>query len=78
MQVVPDAESGLLRATLARERNPSGPLLKRDGEGRFWVALNNGGVTFPASITAQTAEFFRRMDAPLRSFPTPRLYACWQ
>ncbi|SDS18968.1 leucine-rich repeat domain-containing protein [Pseudomonas granadensis] len=68
VQVVLDAESGLLRATLARERNPSGPLLKRDGEGRFWVALDNDGVTFPDSITAQTAELFRRTGRSVAQF----------
>lgn len=60
VQVVPDAESGLLRATLARERSPSGPLLKRDGETRFWVALESDGFTISDSITAQAAELFHR------------------
>ena len=68
VQVVADAESGLFRATLARERSPSGPLLTRDGEGRFWVALDSDGITFPDSITAQTAELFRRTGRSVAQF----------
>ncbi|WP_236181199.1 leucine-rich repeat domain-containing protein [Pseudomonas sputi] len=41
VQVVPDAESGLFRATQARELNPSGPLLQPSGEGRFWHAVDS-------------------------------------
>ncbi|MDI3398410.1 hypothetical protein QLG12_09370 [Pseudomonas sp. V88_4] len=41
VQVVPDAESGLFRATKARELKPSGPLLKPNGEGRFWHAVDS-------------------------------------
>lgn len=41
VQVVPDVESGLFRATKARELEPSGPLLKPNGEGRFWHAVDS-------------------------------------
>lgn len=41
VQVVPDVESGLFRATQVNELKPSGPLLKPDSEGRFWLALDN-------------------------------------
>jgi hypothetical protein len=68
VQVVPDAESGLLRATLARERSPSGPLLKRDDETRFWVALESDGFTVSDSITAQAAELFRRTGRSVAQF----------
>lgn len=68
VQVVTDAESGLLRATLARERRPSGPLLKRDGESRFWVALESDGFTISDSITAQAAELFRRSGRSVAQF----------
>ncbi|WP_262138731.1 leucine-rich repeat domain-containing protein [Pseudomonas sp. Marseille-Q5117] len=44
VQVVLDVESGLLRATQARELHPSGPLLKPDSEGRFWLPLDNSGA----------------------------------
>ncbi|WP_192563285.1 leucine-rich repeat domain-containing protein [Pseudomonas gozinkensis] len=43
VQVVLDAESGLFRVTQSTELNPSGPLLKRNGEGRFWHAVDSGG-----------------------------------
>jgi hypothetical protein len=68
VQVVPDPASGLFRATLARERSPSGPLLTRDGEGRFWVALDSDGITFPDSITARTAELFRLTGRSVAQF----------
>ncbi|WP_322845699.1 DUF6543 domain-containing protein [Pseudomonas sp. B33.4] len=41
VQVVLDADSGLFRATQASELDPSGPLLKPDSEGRFWLPIEN-------------------------------------
>ncbi len=41
VQVVRDAESGLLRATHARELHPSGPLLRPDSDGRLWHPLDD-------------------------------------
>ncbi|WP_281881462.1 leucine-rich repeat domain-containing protein [Pseudomonas atacamensis] len=60
VQVVRDAESGLFRATHARELHPSGPLLRPDSEGRFWVAVESDGFTISDLIAAQAAELFRR------------------
>lgn len=68
VQVVLDAATGLLRATQARELNPSGPLLARDSEGRFWLALENHGVSFAGSIVAKTAELFRRAGRSTAQF----------
>ncbi|MEE9678934.1 hypothetical protein V4842_11545 [Pseudomonas moraviensis] len=47
VQVVRDAESGLLRATHARELHPSGPLLRPDSEGRLWHPLDDPESTNP-------------------------------
>ncbi|WP_460094311.1 leucine-rich repeat domain-containing protein [Pseudomonas sp. S2_B03] len=41
VQVVRDPESGLFRATHARELHPSGPLLRPDSEGRLWHPLDD-------------------------------------
>jgi len=68
VQVVLDARSGLFRATLASELNPSGPLMKWDSEGRFWVPLDTDVATFTDSISAQTAQLFRRMGRSVTHF----------
>lgn len=68
VQVILDAESGLFRATLASELNPSGPLMKWDSEGRFWVPLDTDVATFTDSISAQTAQLFRRMGRSVTHF----------
>ncbi|MFI8224901.1 hypothetical protein [Pseudomonas sp. NPDC085632] len=68
VQVVADAESGLFRATLASELDPSGPLMKRDSEGRFWVPLDGDFPTFTDSISVQTAQLFRRMGRSVAQF----------
>lgn len=47
VQVVRDAESGLLRATHARELHPSGPLLRPDSEGRLWHPADDPESTNP-------------------------------
>ncbi|WP_456022826.1 hypothetical protein [Pseudomonas protegens] len=60
VQVVLDAESGLFRATQARELHPSGPLLQPDSEGRFWRPLDNSEPrNRPAGLYSKhTAELF--------------------
>jgi len=68
VQVVLDAKSGLFRATLASELNPSGPLLKPDSEGRLWVPLDSDIATFTDSISVQTAQLFRRMGRSVTQF----------
>lgn len=68
VQVVLDAESGLFRATLASELEPSGPLLKPDNEGRFWGPLDSDVTPFTDSISVQTAELFRRMGRSVAQF----------
>lgn len=68
VQVVLDAESGLFRATLASELDPSGPLLKPDNEGRFWGPLDSDVTPFTDSISVQTAELFRRMGRSVAQF----------
>ncbi|WP_460097727.1 leucine-rich repeat domain-containing protein [Pseudomonas sp. H3_C08] len=68
VQVVLDAESGLFRATLASELDPSGPLLKPDSEGRFWGPLDSDVTPFTDSISVQTAELFRRMGRSVAQF----------
>lgn len=72
VQVALDAESGLLRATRATELNPSGPLLKPDSEGRFWVALDSSDsrnhVARLNSLQRRTAELFRAMGHPVDDF----------
>lgn len=68
VQVVLDAESGLFRATLASELEPSGPLLKPDSEGRFWGPLDSDVTPFTDSISVQTAELFRRMGRSVAQF----------
>jgi hypothetical protein len=68
VQVVLDAESGLFRATLASELDPSGPLLKPDSEGPFWKPLDSDGLTFTDSISIQTAQLFRRMGRSVARF----------
>ncbi|WP_339433651.1 MULTISPECIES: hypothetical protein [unclassified Pseudomonas] len=72
VQVVLDAESGLFRATLARELNPSGPLLKPDSEGRFWVPLQSSDSrNHPArlnSLRRRTAELFHRVGYSVDGF----------
>ena len=68
VQVVADAESGLFRATLASELDPSGPLMKRDSEGQFWVPLDSDVATFTDSISVQAAQLFRRMGRSVAQF----------
>jgi len=72
VQVAQDAESGLFRATLARELNPSGPLLKPDSEGRFWIALDSSDsrnyVARLNSLQTRAAELFRAMGHPVDDF----------
>ncbi|MFJ2488768.1 hypothetical protein [Pseudomonas sp. NPDC087639] len=65
VQVVLDAESGLFRATLARELNPSGPLLKQDIGSGFWLPLHSNysrdHLAIFSSLRGRTAELFHRM-----------------
>lgn len=72
VQVVLDAGSGLLRATQARELNPSGPLLKPDGEGRFWLALDSSDsrnrLARTDSIHRRTAELVHRVGYSVDDF----------
>lgn len=68
VQVILDAESGLFRATLASELDPSGPLMKQDSEGRFWTPLDSDVATFTDSISVQTAQLFRRMGRSVAQF----------
>jgi hypothetical protein len=72
VQVVADAESGLFRATLASELYPSGPLLKPDSEGRFWLALDDSDSrnrpVSHYSTRRQTAELFLRMGYSVDDF----------
>ncbi|WP_150651777.1 DUF6543 domain-containing protein [Pseudomonas fluorescens] len=68
VQVVLDARSGLFRATLASELDPSGPLMKWDSEGRFWIPLASDVTPPTDSISAQTAQLFRRMGRSVAQF----------
>lgn len=72
VQVALDAESGLFRAMLARELTPSGPLVKPDSLGRFWVALDSSDsrshVARLNSLQRRTAELFRSMGHPVDDF----------
>ncbi|WP_152972345.1 DUF6543 domain-containing protein [Pseudomonas sp. RIT-PI-o] len=68
VQVVLDVESGLFRATLASELDPSGPLMKLDSEGRFWGPLDSDFATVTDSISVQTAQLFRRMGRSVAQF----------
>lgn len=68
VQVVVDAETGLFRAKQARELKPSGPLMTRDSEGRYWLALESGDVILPNSSVAQIAELFRRAGGSVTQF----------
>ncbi|MDD0968102.1 MULTISPECIES: DUF6543 domain-containing protein [Pseudomonas] len=72
VQVVLDAESGLFRATLARELNPSGPLLKPDSEGRFWLPLDSSDSRSHLArlgvLRGRTADLLRSMGHPADDF----------
>lgn len=72
VQVVLDAESGLFRATQARELHSSGPLLQPDSEGRFWRALENTDLRNRSeilySMRRRTAELFLRMGHSIDDF----------
>ncbi|TMU79631.1 leucine-rich repeat domain-containing protein [Pseudomonas fluorescens] len=73
VQVVLDVESGLFRATLASELDPSGPLLKPDSEGRFWIPLDKSDLRNRSvnlhSMRRRTAELFFRMGHSVDDFP---------
>ncbi|MFJ5240088.1 hypothetical protein ACIP86_25725 [Pseudomonas neuropathica] len=73
VQVVLDAESGLFRATQARELRSSGPLVQLDSEGRFWRALVNTDLRHRSenlySMRRRTAELFLRMGHSIDDFP---------
>lgn len=73
VQVVLNAENGLFRATLASELDPSGPLLKPDSEGRFWVPLDSEVAPFSDSISVQIAQLFRRMGRSVAQFSDARI-----
>lgn len=62
VQVVRDAENGLFRATVTRERKASGPFLKPDNEGKFWHPVDGN------SVYGQTAELFHRMGYSIDEF----------
>ncbi|MEO3726366.1 hypothetical protein ABHN98_17620 [Pseudomonas syringae] len=72
VQVVLDAESGLFRATQARELNPSGPLMKPDSEGKFWLPLDDSDsrshLARLSLLRWRTAELFGRMGHPVDDF----------
>ncbi|MFJ2483663.1 hypothetical protein ACIOWE_25695 [Pseudomonas sp. NPDC087598] len=72
VRVALDIESGLFRATLASELNPSGPLLKPDREGRFWLPLDSSDsrndLARRSSLRGRTAELFHRMGHPVDGF----------
>lgn len=72
VQVALDAESGLFRATLARELNPSGPLLKPDSEGRFWLPLDSSDsrshLARLGTLRGRTADLLRSMGHPADDF----------
>lgn len=74
VQVVPDAESGLFRATQARELHSSGPLLQPDSEGRFWRVLENTDLRNRSEILysmhRRKAELFLRMGHSIDDFPS--------
>lgn len=72
VQVVRDAESGLLRVTHVRELNPTGPLLRPDSDGRFWRPVeyddwrNRPSDTY--SEDRQVAELFLRSGHSVNDF----------
>lgn len=72
VQVIRDAESGLFRVTHASELYPSGPLLRPDGEGRFWLPLEYGdwrnGSSSTYSEHSQVAELFLRSGLSVDDF----------
>lgn len=72
VQVIRDAESGLFRVTHASELHPSGPLLRPDSEGRFWLPLENGDWQNRSSSTysehSQIAELFLRSGHSVDDF----------
>ena len=72
VRVALDIESGLFRAALASELNPSGPLLKPDREGRFWLPLDSSDsrnhLARRSSLRGRTAELFHRMGNPVDGF----------
>lgn len=53
VQVVKDAENGLYRATVLRELNASGPLMKLDAEGKFWRPADNDDL--PGQVAVERA-----------------------
>ncbi|WP_395604276.1 hypothetical protein AB4P91_02760 [Pseudomonas sp. B21128] len=62
VQVVRDAESGMFRAAITREREASGPLLAPDSEGRFWYPVDSH------SAHGRTAALFHRMGYSIYEF----------
>ncbi|CEL27248.1 DUF6543 domain-containing protein [Pseudomonas fluorescens] len=63
VQVVKDADSGLFRATVTREREPSGPLLKPDSEGKLWYPVESSN-----SAHEHMADLFHRMGYAIDEF----------
>ncbi len=67
VQVGADLQTGLYRARLASERNPSGPVLERDSDGARWhpleeFALDRFRTPDPRSEVGSTLEAFPHPD----------------
>jgi hypothetical protein len=68
VQVVRDTESGLFRATVARELKASGPLMEPDAEGRYWHPIASGN---PLDRGDAPSGLARNVDERLAAlFPT--------
>ncbi|MFM9382701.1 leucine-rich repeat domain-containing protein [Pseudomonas sp. UV AK001] len=75
VQVVREAESGLFRATLARELKASGPQMVPDAEGRFWHPIESrylpDGVDAPSgslrSVDERLAALFPVLSQDARA-----------
>jgi len=79
VQVVRDAESGLLRATHARELHPSGPLLRPDSDGRLWHPLDDPESANPVATVypeqKRAAELLTGAEYSIEDF-SPLMIKC--
>jgi hypothetical protein len=66
VQVSADPQTGLYRARLASELNPSGPVLERDSDGRRWHPLQEFDTD-----RFRTPDPRSEVDSPLETMPHP-------
>lgn len=74
VQVARDPSTGYLRATMSRERTPSGPILQRDPVSAFWYPVDHpdGAAITPApgrTVSRHVAQLFQRLGHSPSVFP---------